>query len=84
MASHDIVAQRDYLPKLRDVPVEVDEDEETVKLVQLVKSQEPLVRITHELYHIFANKILSSDKWIFKDKSYLGFTMKSKDEIFFD
>ena len=44
LASHDIVAQRDYLPKLRDVPVEVDEDEETVKLVQLVKSQEPLVR----------------------------------------
>lgn len=84
MASHDIVAQRDYLPKLRDVPVEVDEDEETVKLVQLVKSQEPLVRITYELhYNIFENKILSSDKWIFKDKSYLGFTMKSKDEIFF-
>ena len=45
LASHDIVAQRDYLPKLRDVPVEVDEDEETVKLVQLVKSQEPLVSI---------------------------------------
>jgi hypothetical protein len=45
LASHDIVAQRDYLPKLRDVPVEVDEDEETVKLVQLVKSQEPLVSV---------------------------------------
>ena len=44
LASHDIVAQRDYLPKLRDVPIEVDEDEETVKLVQLVKSQEPLVK----------------------------------------
>ena len=43
LASHDIVAQRDYLPKLKDVPLEVDEDEETVKLVQLVKSQEPLV-----------------------------------------
>jgi len=42
LASHDIVAQRDYLPKLKDVPLEVDEDEETVKLVQLVKSQEPL------------------------------------------
>ena len=84
MASHDIVAQRDYLPKLRDVPVEVDEDEETVKLVQLVKSQEPLVRITNNLhYHIFANKILSSDKWIFKDKSSFGFTIKPKDEIFF-
>ena len=37
------MAQRDYLPKLKDVPLEVDEDEETVKLVQLVKSQEPLV-----------------------------------------
>ena len=43
LASHDIVVQRDYLPKLKDVPLEVDEDEETVKLVQLVKSQEPLV-----------------------------------------
>ena len=46
LASHDIVAQRDYLPKLKDVPLEVDEDEETVKLVQLVKSQEPLVSET--------------------------------------
>lgn len=45
LASHDIVAQRDYLPKLKEIPVEVDEDEETVKLVQLVKSQEPLVSI---------------------------------------
>ncbi len=44
LASHDIVAQRDYMPKLSDVPVEVDEDEETVKIVQLVKSHEPLVR----------------------------------------
>jgi hypothetical protein len=38
------VAQRDYLPKLNEVPIEVDEDEETVKIVQLVKSQEPLVK----------------------------------------
>jgi hypothetical protein len=43
MASHDIVAQRDYLPKLQDIPFEVDEDEETIKMVQLVKSHEPLV-----------------------------------------
>lgn len=39
------MAQRDYLPKLSDVPVEVDEDEETIKIVQLVKSQDPLVII---------------------------------------
>jgi hypothetical protein len=45
LASHDIVAQRDYLPKLSEVPIEVDEDEETVKIVQLVKSQEPLVSL---------------------------------------
>ncbi len=43
LASHDIVAQRDYVPKLSEVPVEVDEDEETIKIVQLVKSQDPLV-----------------------------------------
>lgn len=44
MASHDIVAQRDYVPKLQDVPFEVDEDECTIKMVQLVKSNDPLVR----------------------------------------
>ncbi len=46
MLSHDIVARRDYLPKLQDIPVEVDEDEGTIKMVQLVKSQEPLVCFT--------------------------------------
>ena len=45
MASHDIVAQRDYVPKLQEIPFEVDEDECTVKMVQLVKSNDPLVRI---------------------------------------
>ena len=38
------MAQRDYVPKLSDIPVEVDEDEETIKIVQLVKSQDALVR----------------------------------------
>ena len=45
LASHDIVAQRDYQPKLSEIPVEVDEDEETIKIVQLVKSQDALVNI---------------------------------------
>ena len=31
------------MPKLPELPLEVDEDEETVKIVQLVKSNEPLV-----------------------------------------
>lgn len=52
MASHDIVAQRDYLPKLQDIPVEVDEDEETIKMVQLVKSQDPLVSLHSTFYQV--------------------------------
>ena len=39
-SSHDIVASREFQPKLDNVPFEVDEDEETVKIVQLVKSQD--------------------------------------------
>lgn len=35
------MAQRDYLPKLSEIPIEVDEDEETIKIVQLVKSSDP-------------------------------------------
>ncbi|XP_014225812.1 MAGUK p55 subfamily member 7 isoform X2 [Trichogramma pretiosum] len=42
LISHDTVAQKDYYPRLPDVPMEIDEDEETVKIVQLVKSDEPL------------------------------------------
>ena len=29
------------MPKLSEVPIEVDEDEETIKIVQLVKSSDP-------------------------------------------
>ena len=44
--SHDIIAQKDYLPKLPDIPPDLDDPEdpeETIKIVQLVKSSEPLV-----------------------------------------
>lgn len=43
MCAHDAVAQKDFSPHLPDLPVEMDEDEETIKIVQLVKSNEPLV-----------------------------------------
>ncbi|CAL7933500.1 unnamed protein product [Xylocopa violacea] len=42
LCTHDAVAQKDYYPRLPEIPLEVDEDEETVKIVQLVKSNEPL------------------------------------------
>lgn len=44
MCAHDAIAQKDFYPHLPDIPIEVDEDEETVKIVQLVKSNEALVR----------------------------------------
>lgn len=40
------MAQKDYFPRLPEIPLEVDEDEETIKIVQLVKSNEPLVSLT--------------------------------------
>ncbi|CRK91556.1 CLUMA_CG005213, isoform A [Clunio marinus] len=42
MCAHDAVAQKDFYPHLPEIPVEMDEDEETIKIVQLVKSNEPL------------------------------------------
>ncbi|KAI9583775.1 MAGUK p55 subfamily member 7 isoform X2 [Glossina fuscipes] len=40
--AHDAIAQKDFYPHLPELPVEMDEDEETIKIVQLVKSNEPL------------------------------------------
>ncbi|XP_018569727.1 MAGUK p55 subfamily member 7 isoform X2 [Anoplophora glabripennis] len=43
LCAHDSVAQKDYYPHLPEIPPQdVDEDEETIKIVQLVKSNEPL------------------------------------------
>ncbi|XP_034255623.1 MAGUK p55 subfamily member 7 isoform X2 [Thrips palmi] len=39
---HDAVAQKDYNPRLSELPQDVDKDEETIKIAQLVKSDEPL------------------------------------------
>lgn len=52
MCAHDAVAQKDFYPRLPDIPVEVDEDEETIKIVQLVKSNEPLVSKLWYNFHI--------------------------------
>ena len=46
--AHDAIAQKDFYPHLPEIPIEVDEDEETVKIVQLVKSNEPLVCTTFD------------------------------------
>lgn len=53
MCSHDAVAQKDYYPRLPEIPQDVDEDEETVKIVQLVKSNEPLVGVFSHLHSFY-------------------------------
>ncbi|GIY47705.1 MAGUK p55 subfamily member 7 [Caerostris darwini] len=40
--AHDQIARKDFLPALPDVPFEVEEDDESVKVVQLIKNTEPL------------------------------------------
>ncbi|XP_076054291.1 membrane palmitoylated protein 7-like protein metro [Oratosquilla oratoria] len=42
LQAHDSIAAKDFVPHLPEIPLEVDEDEETVKIVQLVKSNEPM------------------------------------------
>ncbi|XP_037902650.1 MAGUK p55 subfamily member 7 isoform X4 [Hermetia illucens] len=42
LCAHDAIAQKDFYPHLPEIPMEMDEDEETIKIVQLVKSNEPL------------------------------------------
>ncbi len=44
LSVHDAVAQRDFEPTLPPIPDDVlDEDEDSVKIVSLVKTKEPLV-----------------------------------------
>lgn len=44
LASHDTVAQVDYGPVLPPLPDDMPEDEEAVRIVCLVKNNQPLVR----------------------------------------
>lgn len=47
---HDVVAQNDYEPKLPVLAAEDDEDEEdSVRIIQLMKSKEPLVSLSGAL-----------------------------------
>ena len=41
--SHDQLANGEYIPQLQDLPLGADEEDETVKIVRLVKGNEPLV-----------------------------------------
>lgn len=62
LATHDAIAQKDFYPHLPEIPIEVDEDEETVKIVQLVKSNEPLVCIDIAILSIILTNLFDSSE----------------------
>ncbi|XP_050795049.1 MAGUK p55 subfamily member 7 isoform X3 [Gopherus flavomarginatus] len=42
LSVHDIVAQKNYDPVLPPIPDDIDEEEDSVKIIRLVKNREPL------------------------------------------
>lgn len=42
LSVHDTVAQKNYDPELPPLPTDLDEDEDSVKIIRLVKNKEPL------------------------------------------
>lgn len=64
------MAQKDYYPHLPEIPRDPDEaDEDTIKIVQLVKSNEPLVR---QKYYVFEINTVAKLEQIMKGKKPLG------------
>uniref|UniRef100_A0A8C0GRB5 L27 domain-containing protein n=1 Tax=Chelonoidis abingdonii TaxID=106734 RepID=A0A8C0GRB5_CHEAB len=43
LSVHDTVAQKNYDPVLPPIPDDIDEEEDSVKIIRLVKNREPLV-----------------------------------------
>ncbi|XP_064598319.1 MAGUK p55 subfamily member 7-like [Liolophura sinensis] len=48
LCAHDSIACKDYDPRLPPIPLEVDEDDEVVKVVKLIKNNEPLGATIHQ------------------------------------
>ncbi|XP_028289068.1 MAGUK p55 subfamily member 7 isoform X1 [Parambassis ranga] len=42
LSAHDTVAQKNYDPELPPLPEDIDDDEDSVKIIRLVKNKEPL------------------------------------------
>lgn len=41
---HDTVASKDYIPSLPDILPQCDDEDQIVKIVKLIKNNEPLVK----------------------------------------
>lgn len=46
LSVHDIVAEKSYDPVLPPMPDDIDNEEDSVKIIRLVKNREPLVRFS--------------------------------------
>lgn len=63
LSVHDTVARKSYDPELPPLPDDIDDEEDSVKIIRLVKNKEPLVRElpslthlqTHVCFHILSN-----------------------------
>lgn len=55
LSAHDTVAQKNFDPVLPPLPEDLDDDfeEESVKIVRLVKNKEPLVRKIYDAIYVF-------------------------------
>lgn len=62
LSVHDTVAQRDFEPTLPPIPDDVlDEDEDSVKIVSLVKTNEPLVSTRLHVSKVEVISVLTTD-----------------------
>lgn len=57
LSVHDTVAQKNYDPILPPMPDDIDEEEDSVKIIRLVKNREPLVRNLVFLDFMFAHRM---------------------------
>jgi len=46
LSVHDTVARKSYDPELPPLPDDIDDEEDSVKIIRLVKNKEPLVSLT--------------------------------------
>ena len=53
LSAHDMVAQKDFEPLLPPLPDNIPESEEAMRIVCLVKNQQPLVRKSSYCYLFF-------------------------------
>lgn len=62
LSVHDTVAQRDFEPTLPPIPDDVlDVDEDSVKIVSLVKTNEPLVSTRLHVSKVEVISVLTTD-----------------------